>query len=268
MPTPRKQRLQKTITALQDKHGAPVIAAGPSLLQRLLVPPHISTGIACLDALTGCKGIPIGHLTLLTGRTTSGKLTLSYGILASAQGTSTQRKDKVAILDVVGTSNPDYIARRGVDLDHTLFVRPPQPAQAVPLIFDLLRGYGLKVLLVNGLGSLLTSRPVTHAFDAALPQITQALRSARCALVCLDEPDPPWLRARDVSSALPHQVSLHLAFERIGWLTDVGAGQTGQGREVVGCVSRARLVKSRWALTDRTCDVPVRLDDAADVQLF
>jgi hypothetical protein len=265
MPTPHKQRLHKTITALQGKHGAEIIDTGPSLLQRLLAPPHISTGFPCLDALTGCKGIPIGHLTLLTGRTTSGKLTLSYSILANAQGTSAQRKDKVAILDVVGTSNPDYIVRRGVDLNHTLFVRPPRPEHAVQLLFDLLRSYGLKVLLVNGLGSLLVSRQITHAFDAVLPRITQALRSARCALVCLDEPDPPWLRTRGVSSALPHQLSLHLEFERLGWLTDAGAEQN---RAITGCVSRAHLIKSRWAPTDRTCDVPVRLDDGADAQMF
>jgi hypothetical protein len=265
MPTPRTQRLHKTLTALQGKHGAEIIDTGPTLLQRLLVPAQITTGVPCLDALTGCKGIPVGHLTLLTGRTTSGKLTLSYNILAHAQGTSARNKDRVAILDVVGTSNPDYIARRGVDLDHTLFVRPPRPEHAVQLLFDLLRGYGLKVLLVNGLGSLLSTRSITQAFDAALPQITQALRSARCALVCLDEPDPPWLRTRDVSSALPHQLSLHLAFERSGWLTNDGAAQ---GREVVGCVSRAQLIKSRWAMTGHTCEVTVRLDDDADARLF
>jgi hypothetical protein len=265
MPTPRKHRLQKTVTALQSKHGAEIIDTGPTLLQRLLVPPHIATGFPCLDALTGCKGIPVGHLTLLTGRTTSGKLTLSYRILANAQGASTKHKDKVAILDVVGTSNPDYIARRGVDLDHTLFIRPPRPEHTVQLLFDLLRGYGLNVLLVNGLGSLLGTHQMTQAFDAVLPQITQALRSARCALVCLDEPDPPWLRTRGVSGALPHQLSLHLEFERLSWLTDAGAGHD---RAVIGCVSRAHLVKSRWAPAGRTCDVPVRLDDDADRQMF
>lgn len=263
MPSQRKQRLQKTIAALQDKHGAEVIETGPSLLQRLLVPPRISTSFDCLDTLTGCKGIPVGHLTLLTGRTTSGKLTLSYSILAKAQGASAKHKDKVAILDVVGTSNPDYIARRGVDLDYTLFVRPPRPEQAVHLLFDLLRGYGLKVLLINGLGSLLSARQITQAFDAALPQITQTLKATRCALICLDEPDPPWLRACGVSGAIPHHVSLHLEFARVGWLTE---GR--DGRSVVGCVARAHLIKSRWAMSDRTCDVPVRLDDDLDVSLF
>lgn len=263
MPSQRKQRLQKTIAALQHKHGSSVIETGPSLLQRLLVPPRISTGFGCLDTLTGCKGIPIGHLTLLTGRTTSGKLTLSYSILANAQGASAKHKERVAILDVVGTSNPDYIARRGVDLHHTLFIRPPHPEQAVYLLFDLLRDYGLRVLLVNGLGSLLRTRQITQAFDAALPQITQALRAARCALICLDEPDPPWLRTRGVSSAIPHEVSVHLEFARAGWLTE---GR--DGRSVVGCVTRAHLIKSRWAMSDRTCDVPVRLDDDVDLNLF
>jgi hypothetical protein len=68
-----------------------------------------------------------------------------------------------------------------------------------------------------------------------------------------------------VSGALPHQLSLHLEFERLGWLTDTG---TGHDRAVVGCVSRAHLVKSRWSPPGRTCDVPVRLDDDMDRQMF
>jgi hypothetical protein len=33
-------------------------------------------------------------------------------------------------------------------------------------------------------------------------------------------------------------------------------------------MSRAQLIKSRWAMTGHACEVPVRLDDEIDARLF
>jgi RecA/RadA recombinase len=258
MASQKKQRLERTVEALKIKHGEQVVEAGPTILQRLLVPPHISTGISCLDSLTGCKGLPIGHLSLLTGRTTSGKLTAAYFALAQAQGRG-RHKEKVAILDVTRSSNPGYIHQQGVDLNHTLFVRPPQPTEAVQLLHDLLRGFGLRALLVNGLGNLLRTRRITQGFDTALPQLCQAAQSARCALIVLDEPAPPWLDTHIASSAIAHYVSVHMDFTRTGWLRDA------HDHDVVGCVSQVQLLRSRWAAAGRRCEVQIHLPGGVQV---
>lgn len=245
------QRLEKTIELLDQRYGPATIQSARDL-PLTVVPPHIASGFQALDALTGCNGIPVGHVTLLSGRTTSGKLTLAYNILAHAQhggraprGKSALTPDSVGIFDLTRSSDPDYIARCGLDLQHTLFVRPPDPEQAMPLLFDLLQGYGFKALLVDGLGDLLKTRRIARGFDAALPQLARTLRQARCALICLDEPAPPWLSWLKLGSgAIAHCASLHVDIKREAWTSD----SNGQ---ISGYTAHAQLIKSRWNMLGR-----------------
>ncbi len=94
--------------------------------------PHVATGFATLDQMTGCQGIPLGAITLLSGRTTSGKLTLAYKLLANAQRASHGGVAyTVGLVDLNRTADPDYLARCGVDLEHLLVARPQTSQQAV-----------------------------------------------------------------------------------------------------------------------------------------
>lgn len=47
--------------------------------------PHLSTGFSTLDTLSGCGGVPLGHMTLLSGAYTSGVETVAYKTIAAAQ---------------------------------------------------------------------------------------------------------------------------------------------------------------------------------------
>jgi hypothetical protein len=251
-PASETQKLDKTVELLDRRYGLGTLKHARDL-PVAATPPHISTGFDALDALTGAKGLPLGHISLLAGRTTSGKLSVAYRALAHAQG-NRKHKEDVAVIDCTRTSDADYIARCGVDLAHTLFVRPPEPEKAIALIFDLLQGYGLQALLIDGLGDLLKNRRIVHGFDAALPQIASALRQSRCALICLDEPAPPWLRfMRLGSAAISHAAGLHLEFKRERWHHDAAG-------EVRGYVSSVRLVKSRWIRGTGQCELGLELE--------
>ena len=244
---PKRAKFEQTVAGLQGKYGAHVVHQGQAANN--VIPPHLATGFTDLDAMTGCGGIPVGHISLLTGKTTSGKLTLAYKLLEQAQGVGRHKQD-VAILDLTQLSDWDYIARCGVDMGHLRIIRPPQADKAIALISDLLRGYGLRVLLIDGLGNLLVNKNIAHAFDSALPQINVQLKAARCALVCLDEPQPPWLRWLKIGSgAIAHYASIHLDLKREQWLM--------RKRNVVGYVARAHLIKSRWARSTQNCEVAI-----------
>lgn len=78
----RRRQLEQTVAALRTRYGDGVLRRASELSSVRSVP-HIPTGFGELDALTGCGGVPQGALTLLRGRTTSGKLTLAYKTLAS-----------------------------------------------------------------------------------------------------------------------------------------------------------------------------------------
>ena len=116
MPDDRRRRLDNTIAAVQRRHGPTALRRGADAASPAV--PHIATGFAALDAITGCGGVPLGAITLLSGRTTSGKLTAAYKVLANAQRDGRGHVAYTAVLlDLSRTADPDYLARCGLDLE-------------------------------------------------------------------------------------------------------------------------------------------------------
>jgi recA bacterial DNA recombination protein len=205
-------------------------------------PARIASGLPELDTLTGCGGIPQGMITLLTGQTTSGKLSVAHTVLAQTHG-------PIAVLDLTGATDVESLQAAGVQLPRVLFVRPPKPGHGVTLIHDLLRAEKFAAFFVDGLSDLLSSTGVARDFDAAMPELSRVIRGQRTAFVLVDELAPPWLRwTRLGSAALPHYAALHLAFKRTGWLNDA------HGR-LHAFTSEIRVERSRWARVGATCQL-------------
>ena len=78
----KRKRLDSVIVGLQQRWGTSVIGAGRDLQPQVSI---IPTGFPELDHLVGIHGVPLNALTLFSGHTTSGKLTLAYKILGNAQ---------------------------------------------------------------------------------------------------------------------------------------------------------------------------------------
>ncbi len=246
----KRTRFDQAVAGIHQRYGLEALRRG-SALSQTNSPPHIATGFAALDAISGCDGVPLGAFTLLSGRTTSGKLTVAYKILAHAQhSTRTAPLHNVGILDLNYSCDPDYLARCGIDLEHLLIVRPQSTRQAIELLRDLVREYPLRVLLVDGLPDLTAEGQSTQYLDALLPQVHRLYARTRSALICLDEPHPPWQRwLQRVRSSLGHYISLHVELQRERWVDDE---QTFKGYR-----AQAKILKSQWARTGQTAPVEI-----------
>jgi hypothetical protein len=266
MAPSKKQRLEQAVAFLQGRYGARVVQTGNAQAPRV-PPPGVATGFPALDTITGCGGLPLGAITLLTGQTTSGKLTLAYKALAQAQHARTPSSRRelqrgsprnppgspVAILDLTHSSDPDYLARCGIGLEDLLLARPQSTEQALTLLGDMLRSYPLRMLLVDSLADLAADRASTQYFDALLPQLGMLLARTPCALVFLDEPRPPWLRWLGMrSSAIAHTAALHVELKRETWLEKEG--------ELYGYRAQAQVIKSRWARSLQKAPVEIHFN--------
>ncbi len=200
----------------------------------------LSTGFVALDQLLGASGIPLRAVTVLAGTTTSGKVTLAYKILSQAQqSASMEQPASVALLDLGASTDPDYVARCGVDLSRLLLVRPQDAKQTLRVLLDLVRSREVRAILVDGLFDLRVDRESALALEERMPQVNLALKSAPCALVLLDEPQPiwqPWLPG-STSRAVSHYAALRIELAHAGWIET--------GGELAGYRAHARLVKSR-----------------------
>jgi hypothetical protein len=247
----RQQRLDQAVALLRQQYGEGILRRA-SELGRVAVPPHIRTGFAELDALTGCAGIPLDGLTILSGRTTSGKLTVAYKVLANAQAS---RPLPVALLDLTQSSDPDYLTRCGVGLPSLLLLRPRSGVEAVNLLLELVQSRQVQVVLMDGLPDLGTDRSALGHLNRSLPALQRLLHGSGCGVLLLDEPHPPWLRwlGWQPSAGVEQWAALHLGLERERWLLR-------DDDQLHGYQARVRLHKSRWARRGATASLGIHFN--------
>ena len=213
----RRERLDHTITIIQQRHGPQAIRQGVSASAAI---PHISTSFPQLDSALGIGGIPRGRVTVLTGAPTSGAFTLSALILAQAQG---RAKHSVAYIDLWDTCDADYLERCGVHLDHLLVARPADSRQALDMALHLADRHELAAVLFDAWPALAADAATRQYAAATLDQLIPRLARSQVAFVVLDQP-LDW-RARltgwtdPAHSALAHHAAVRLAFRRESWHT-------------------------------------------------
>lgn len=234
----KTRKLESTVAAIQQKHGAAAVRRGFAEQARgERAPSHgISTGFPQLDRITGCGGIPPGAISLLSGPSTSGKGTLACKLLANAQGPY----GAVALLDLRHTADPDYLHRCGVDLARLLVVRPRRAEESTPLLLDVVKAERVRCVVVNGLWELTADAARQRQFHGALGRLRQVARAANCAVVLIAEPSPRWRRwlNLDDAAAERQQAALHLDLQRENWLY--------RDDELVGYTARAQVLRSLW----------------------
>lgn len=257
----KRRNLDSTVAAIQQRFGPHALQRGERAL-REAHGPRISTGFDALDAVTGCNGVPGNAMTLLSGESTSGKLTVAYKTLAAAQ--QARRGGQVAIVDLAHNSDPDYLARCGIDLARLLLVRQHPGLDVPALLVDLVRTRELHLILLDNVSDLVAERRMAGRFNATLGALTQALRTTACGLLLVDDPQPPWQRwlaggpLRDRRQALYQSVALHIAIRRERWLREEGA--------LVGYRAHARIDRSRWRHDRPSAVVEIRFNGAVHAQ--
>jgi hypothetical protein len=230
-------RLRDAVAELQARYGRQALHDGGDAA--LVVPPHIASGIDALDALSGCGGLPRGHLSHFTGGSTSGKFFIALRLLAAAQSSRTKRDD-VVLLDIPASAAPDALHRAGVDPSHVLFVRPTPRDALGALLCDVLLVRNWRYVLVIGAGRMRD--------DPALAEAARLTRQRRTALLLMDDDATPV--DAYAGSALSHHTSLHLHFERTLWRRTPHAG-------LYGYTTRVRLERSRWARPGKHCHIEI-----------
>lgn len=258
MTAPKRKRLESAVAALQRRYGPRALYQGVALPAQPL-PPAIATGFPQLDALTGCQGIPLRALTLLSGKMTSGKLTIAYKLLASAQS---QPDGIAALLDLNHSADPDYLHRCGINLEQLFLVRPTPTTQLVQLLIDLIATNQLRLLVVDTLADLLAHPDHAAQLQAQQARLLTALHAANCALLIIDEYLPLWQRWFTATWPLHQAAALHIELRREQWLPS----DHHSDHKLAGYCAQARLLKSRWSRPGRTATIAITFNGAVRAQ--
>ena len=110
----------------------------------------IPTGALSLDLALGVGGIPRGRIVEVFGPESSGKTTLLYHVLASAQ----KLGGICAFIDAEHAMDPAYAKRIGVDVDELLVSQPDHGEQALEIADLLIRSGAVDVVAIDSVAAL------------------------------------------------------------------------------------------------------------------
>ena len=110
----------------------------------------VPTGALSLDLALGVGGLPRGRIVEIFGPESSGKTTLLYHVLASAQ----KLGGICAFIDAEHAMDPVYAKRIGVDIDELLVSQPDHGEQALEIADLLIRSGAVDVVAIDSVAAL------------------------------------------------------------------------------------------------------------------
>jgi hypothetical protein len=211
---PAVQPLPEVLDALRGhglRRGVAPLPGEPSI-------PAVPTGHVALDAALATGGWPRGALAVLDAAPGHGATSLALDSVAASQAAG----GLVAWIDLARAFDPALAARRGVQLEWLLIVRPADGAEALELAAWLARSRLIDLLVLDLDG------PAPSRFDRLATLLS---RSDTTALLLA----PAALR-----EAAGRVAGIRVHFERQAWLA--------VGRDLVGLRVAASVTRHRWAL--------------------
>lgn len=247
----RAKALELAMTQIERQHGkGAIMRLGSST--RLAVD-IIPTGAIALDIALGVGGIPRGLITEIYGNEGSGKTTLAYHLIASAQ----RAGGTAAYIDAEQRMDPTYAQALGVDLDALLISQPQTGEQALDIADILVRSGGLDLFVVDSVAALVPKAELegemgdshiglqARLMSKALRKVAHSIRQSNTAGVFLNQ-----IREKigvmfgnpEVTPggrALKFWSSVRIEIRRIESLK--------QGTDIIGGRSRAKVIKNSVA---------------------
>ncbi|HVB13494.1 MAG TPA: hypothetical protein VNH38_01895 [Candidatus Dormibacteraeota bacterium] len=212
--------LAMALSSLNLRYGPGAVRAGaPPLLQGL------ATGVGSLDDITGCRGLPRGRISRLTGGSSSGAFDL--GLVLAAE---VSRSAAVAIVDFTLGVDPGNFEAYGGELDNCWLVRPRRPEEGWAAARTLAQAGVALCLLVAEDWSRLTP-------GAAPAALLTALAEGDCAGLVLG--------GRLIPAVLKERICLELECWRLDWALAHG--------DVCGLRLGAQVIRSHLGAPGASC---------------
>ena len=144
----------------------------------------ISTGSISLDMALGVGGVPKGRVTEIFGAESSGKSTLTYHIMASAQ----REGGTAAYIDAEHALDPAYAEKCGIDVNELLVSQPDTAEQALEICEYLVRSGVVDVVVIDSVAALVPKAELEGDMGDAHIGLQARLMSQACLLYTSPSP--------------------------------------------------------------------------------
>lgn len=143
--------LDQVLKEAQKEHGEHIGGKGFTLKHY----PRVSTGLFPFDLAVG-GGFPRGRMSVVYGPESSGKSTVCYRAMATAQ----KEGQDAVLIDIENSFDADWASYCGVDLDKVVILNPPTAEVAVDLVDAVLRADTVGIVVLDSIGSMVTANEI------------------------------------------------------------------------------------------------------------
>jgi len=223
----------------------------------------IPTGIAAIDSIIGCGGIPRGRVTEVYGPESGGKSTFCLQVTAMAQ----KAGGKCLYIDIENSLDSVYAAQLGVNVPELLISQPECGEDALEVAEEMIKTEKITLVVVDSVAALVPRAELegdmgdaqmglqARLMSQAMRKLNYAVKASQTSLMFINQ-------VRDKigvtfgspetttgGRALKFYAGLRIDIRRIS--------QIKKGEVIIGANTKVKIAKTKFGPPLKFVDVPL-----------